>query len=76
VPALLVDGLTNAAGVRVHLDMPEAERVARLRADYLWRGEPAAAVDALIASRAKDETAPVQDARARADFIVDAWTEA
>jgi len=55
--------------------MPEAERVERLRADYLWRGETAAAVDALIASRAKDESAPVQDARARADFIVDAWTE-
>ena len=75
VPALLVDGLTKAAGVRVHLEMPEAERVERLRADYLWRGETAAAVDALIASRAKDESAPVQDARARADFIVDAWTE-
>ena len=36
-------------------------------------GESAdAAVDALVASRAKDETAPVLDARARADFIVDA----
>ena len=55
--------------------MPEAARVARLRADYQWRGESEAAVDALIGSRAKDETAPVQDARARADFIVDAWTE-
>jgi histidinol-phosphate phosphatase family protein len=75
VPALLVDALTKAAGVRVHVDMPEAERVARLRADYRWRGESEAVVDALIDSRAKDETAPVQDARARADFIIDAWTE-
>lgn len=75
VPALLVDALTEAADLRVHLEMPEAERVARLRADYRWRGESEAAVDALIGSRAKDEAAPVQDARARADFIVDAWTE-
>jgi hypothetical protein len=29
----------------------------------------------LIGSRAKDEAAPVQDARARADLIVDAWTD-
>jgi hypothetical protein len=32
-------------------------------------------VDALIGSRARDETAPVEDARARADFVVDAWTD-
>jgi uridine kinase len=76
VPALLVEELTSAAGVRVYLEMPEADRVARLRADYRWRGASDAAVDALVASRAKDETAPVQDARARADFIVDAWTAA
>ena len=76
VPALLVDDLTQAAGVRVHVEMPEAERMARLRADYRWRGEADAAVEALIASRANDESAPVQDARARADFIVDAWTDA
>jgi uridine kinase len=76
VPALLVEELTAAAGVRVHLEMPEAERVGRLRADYRWRGASDAAVDALVASRAKDETAPVLDARARADFIVDAWTAA
>jgi uridine kinase len=76
VPALLVEELTKAAGVRVHVEMPEAERVARLREDYRWRGETDAAVDALLASRAKDETVPVQDARARADFIVDAWTGA
>jgi histidinol-phosphate phosphatase family protein len=76
VPALLVEELTSAAGVRVYLEMPEADRVARLRADYRWRGASDAAVDALVASRAKDETAPVLDARARADFIVDAWTAA
>jgi uridine kinase len=75
VPALLVDPLAQAAGVRVHVEMPEAERVARLRSDYRWRGETDAAVDALLASRAKDESAPVQEARTRADFIVDAWTE-
>jgi uridine kinase len=75
VPALLVDPLAQAAGVRVHVEMPETARVARLRADYRWRGESDAAVDGLLASRAKDETAPVQEARARADFIIDAWTD-
>jgi uridine kinase len=74
VPALLVDRLTEAADIRVHLDIPEAERVARLRADYRWRGVSDAAVDALVASRSTDETAPVMEVRSRADFIVDAWT--
>jgi uridine kinase len=74
VPALLVDRLTEAADIRVHLDMPEAERVARLREDYRWRGVSDAAVDALVASRSTDETAPVMEVRSRADFIVDAWT--
>ncbi len=60
--------------MRVHLDMPESERVTRLRTDYRWRGVPDATVDALVSSRTKDETAPVADARSRADFIVDAWT--
>jgi len=76
VPALLVDPLAQAAGVRVHVEMPEAERVARLRSDYRWRGETDAAVEALLTSRAKDESAPVQEARTRADFIVNAWTDA
>ena len=74
VPALMVEELTKAADVRVHLDMPESERVTRLRTDYRWRGVPDATVDALVASRTKDETAPVADVRSRADFIVDAWT--
>jgi len=73
VPALLIDGLADAATVRVHLEMPEEERVGRLRADYRWRGESDAAVDALVASRTKDETAPVLAARSSADFVVDAW---
>jgi histidinol-phosphate phosphatase family protein len=76
VPALLIDALTQAPGVRVHLDMPEAARVAHVRTDYRWRGETDEAVDARLASRADDETAPVQAARARADFVVDAWMRA
>ena len=74
VPALLVDELTKGADVRVYLAMPETERLARLRADYRWRRVPDGAVDALVASRAKDESAPVMDVRPRADFVVDAWT--
>jgi uridine kinase len=76
VPALVHPHLVKLAGVRVHVEMPEAERVIRLRADYRWRGESDAAVDALIASRTDDECAPVQNAGAHADFTVMAWTGA
>lgn len=76
VPALLIDDLTHLAGVRVHVEMPEPERVSRLRADYGWRGEPDEVVEALLTSRAQHETRPVQEARARADFVVAAWTDA
>jgi uridine kinase len=76
VPALLDKRLADAANVRVHVEMPEPARIARLRADYRWRGEPDATVDALLASRLLDETAPVQLARSRADFVVDAWIDA
>ena len=76
VPALAHPHLLKLAGVRVHVEMPEAERIARLRADYRWRGESDAAVDALIASRAADECEPVQTAGAHADFTVMAWTAA
>jgi histidinol-phosphate phosphatase family protein len=76
VPALAHSHLAKLAGVRVHVEMPETERIARLRADYRWRGESDAAVDALIASRAADECEPVQKAGAHADFTVMAWTTA
>lgn len=76
VPALAHPHLVKLAGVRVHVEMPEAERIARLRADYRWRGESDAAVDALIASRAADECEPVQKASTHADFTVMAWTAA
>jgi histidinol-phosphate phosphatase family protein len=76
VPVLMVEPLAQAAAVRVHIEMPEPERVSRLRADYRWRGEADTSVDALLASRALDETVPVQEARTRADFIINAWTGA
>jgi uridine kinase len=76
VPALMDPNLVKLANVRVHVEMPEAERIARLRADYRWRGDSDATVDALIASRAADESEPVQTARADADFTVTAWTGA
>jgi uridine kinase len=76
VPALAHSYLAKLAGVRVHVEMPEAERIARLRADYRWRGESDAAVDALIAARAADECELVQKAGAEADFTVMAWTAA
>jgi len=76
VPALAHSDLVRLADVRVHVEMPEPERIGRLRADYRWRGESDAAVDALIASRAADESEPIQNARANADFTVMAWTTA
>ena len=76
VPALLHSHLMKLPAVRVHVEMPEPERIARLRADYRWRGGTDQAVDALLASRAVDESEPVQDARRHADFTVTAWTGA
>lgn len=76
VPALIHDDLVASADLRVHVDMPEAKRIANLRADYRWRGEADESVDAVIASRAIDESESVLDARGRADFTVTAWTSA
>jgi len=76
VPALTYSHLVKLPGVRVHVEMAEPERLAYLRADYRWRGETDAAVDALIASRSVDESEPVQHARRNADFTVIAWTSA
>jgi uridine kinase len=76
VPALLSDRLAALAQVRVHVEAPEAQRIARLWNDYAWRGETEADVDRLIASRAADETETVNRARAAADFVVEAWDPA
>jgi histidinol-phosphate phosphatase family protein len=70
VPALLLDDLCRLAQVRVHLEVPEAERRARLRADYEWRGLGAAEVEAALAAGDRDDTGPVRDARARADLVI------
>ncbi|MGH9257603.1 MAG: HAD-IIIA family hydrolase [Vicinamibacterales bacterium] len=76
VPALIDPYLSKLAGIRVHVEVPEPDRMARLRADYRWRGETDAAVDALLASRAVDESEPVRKARDHANVIVTAWTGA
>jgi uridine kinase len=76
VPALLVEEIVTLADVRVYMEMPETERLSRLRADYRWRKTSDDAVDTLIASRAIDEREPVEAARSRADFVVPAWTAA
>ena len=76
VPALLDAALVRLAGVRVYIEMPEPERIARLRADYRWRGDTDEIVDGLLASRARDESGPVAASRASADFVVPAWVHA
>ncbi len=75
VPALVIEELATLADLRVHIEMPEPSRIELLHADYRWRGESPEAVAALLASRALDETGPVEAARARADFVVAAWTD-
>jgi uridine kinase len=74
VPALLIDRLVQSTDVRVHMEMPETEREIRLRADYRWRGTSDAAGASLLG--ATEETALVEKAKARADFVVAAWTAA
>lgn len=74
VPALVSDPLVAASDIRIHVDVPEPQRVERLRADYQWRGDVADAVDAMLASRASDETPAVTRAAARAGFTIASWT--
>ena len=76
VSALLVDEIVALADVRVHMEMPEADRVIRLRDDYRWRREEDRTVGASIASRVIDENTSVERASSRADFVVPAWTAA
>jgi hypothetical protein len=56
--------------------MPEPQRLARLRADYRWRGATDARIDEVLASRALDETPAVNAAGQRADFVIQAWVPA
>ena len=73
VPALMSDELAARADLRVHMEIAESARVELLHADYRWRGESGERLAALLASRAADETGPVEAARSRADFVVTAW---
>jgi histidinol-phosphate phosphatase family protein len=70
VPALLDASLAAAAQARVYVQAPEDERLARLHADYAWRGVAREDVDALMASRAADEHGDVAASSARAEFII------
>lgn len=76
VAALLARDLRPLPAVRVHVELPEDLRRAHLRADYRWRGETDARIDALIASRHADESGAVQAARASASFIIPSWVPA
>jgi histidinol-phosphate phosphatase family protein len=70
VPALLIEPLRALAQVTVHLEVPETERVARLKADYRWRGYSEQSIDELMALRAKDENVPVNAAGELADYAI------
>jgi len=70
VPALLVEPLRTLAQLSVYLEVEEAERVSRLKADYRWRGYSEESIDELLALRAIDETGVVSAARRLADFVI------
>ena len=75
VPALLVEPLRSLAQITVYLQVPEIERVARLKADYRWRGYSESAIDELLARRAIDETVAVIAAGKLADFLISSELE-
>jgi histidinol-phosphate phosphatase family protein len=75
VPALLIEPLRALAQVTVHLEVPETERVARLKADYRWRGYSEQSIDELMALRAKDENVLVNAAGELADYAITSESE-
>ncbi len=75
VPALLVEPLRALAQVTVYLEVQEMERVARLKADYRWRGYSEQSIDQLLALREKDEMVAVIAAGKLADFVISSELE-
>jgi histidinol-phosphate phosphatase family protein len=73
VPALLVPELaTDIDTIKVHVHAAPQARAARLAADYRWRGIDEARLEAMLASRDLDESVPVNQAEATADFVISA----
>lgn len=70
VPALLHPPLRELADLRLHLDVAEPERRRRFEADYRCRGRADAAIAALFAARAIDETPEVAAAAIHADLRI------
>jgi histidinol-phosphate phosphatase family protein len=70
VPALAVEELVSLADARIYIETDETDRRARLLADYQWRGHSHQEIEALIESRAQDETELVVESRSRADFTL------
>jgi histidinol-phosphate phosphatase family protein len=68
VPALLHPSLRELAGLRLHVVVAESERRRRFDADYRCRGRDEAAIAALYAARAIDETPAVDAAAVHADL--------
>ncbi len=70
VVGLLVPELVAAASMKVFVEVPEAERLARFTSDYAWRGRSDAEIRQLFDERNADETATVLASRSAADFII------
>ncbi len=71
VPALLMNDLVTLPSVlKVYMDVGPDLRQRRLAQDYQWRGIPAEARSATLASRELDETPIVSPSRSLADFIL------
>ena len=71
VPAYeLTSALATVRCIRIFVTVDEPTRLARLKADYAWRGVDPRTVDALYASRLSDEVPAVAASAASADFIL------
>lgn len=71
VPALLLPELAEGPLVlKVHVEASAASRLARLTADYRWRGVELRDLEALVASRDVDEAVQVNESRILADCVV------
>ncbi len=60
VTALMNSTMNDAADVRLFVDVDDAQRLQRLRADYYWRGEPLDRTDSRVVSRDLDELPAVR----------------
>lgn len=70
VPALLIEELRAASGLRLYVEVKELEREQRLRADYVGRGVSPLDIDRMLSSRETDEVPVVRASAAHAHYVI------